>query len=88
MENHVKRIYDRYTEDQISAKIADLVYPKEVPWKGRLEILFLEVDRMKEALGSHDGDWYFTGNYPTSGGLSVLNKAYINFYENKNERAY
>ena len=88
MENHVKRIYDRYTEDQISAKIAHLVYPKEVPWKGRLEILFLEVDRMKEALGSHDGDWYFTGNYPTSGGLSVLNKAYINFYENKNERAY
>ena len=88
MENHVKRIYDRYTEDQISEKIADLVYPKEVPWKGRLEILFLEVDRMKEALGSHDGDWYFTGNYPTSGGLSVLNKAYINFYENKNERAY
>ena len=88
MENHVKRIYDRYTEDQISAKIADLVYPKEVPWKGRLEILFLEVDRMKEALGSHDGDWYFTGNYPTSGGLSVLSKAYINFHENKNERAY
>lgn len=88
MENHVKRIYDRYTVDQISAKIADLVYPKDVPWKGRLEILFLEVEKMKEALGSHDGDWYFTGNYPTSGGLSVLNKAYINFYENKNERAY
>ena len=88
MKNHVKRIYDRYTVDQVSAKIADLVYPKEVPWSGRLEILFLEVEKMKEALGSHDGDWYFTGNYPTSGGLSVLNKAYINFYEKKNERAY
>lgn len=88
MKNHVKQIYDRYTDEKISAKIAELVYPKDVPWDGELEILFLKVEKMKEALVGHDGDWYFTGNYPTHGGLSVLNKAYINFYENKNERAY
>lgn len=88
MYNYVKQIYDRYTDEKIAEKIAELVYPKDVPWDGELEILFLKVEKMKEALVGHDGDWYFTGNYPTHGGLSVLNKAYINFYENKNERAY
>jgi amidophosphoribosyltransferase len=88
MKNHVRQIYDRYTDERISEKIAELVYPKDVPWNGELEILFLKVEKMKEALVGHDGDWYFTGNYPTHGGLSVLNKAYINFYEDKNERAY
>jgi amidophosphoribosyltransferase len=88
IKNHVRQIYDRYTDERISEKIAELVYPKDVPWNGELEILFLKVEKMKEALVGHDGDWYFTGNYPTHGGLSVLNKAYINFYEDKNERAY
>ena len=88
MKNFVKHLYDRYSDEQISAKIAELVYPSDVSWDGTIEILFLEVEKMKEALGSHDGDWYFTGNYPTPGGFSVLNKAFINFYENKNERAY
>lgn len=88
IKNHVRQIYDRYSDERISEKIAELVYPKDVPWNGELEILFLKVEKMKEALVGHDGDWYFTGNYPTHGGLSVLNKAYINFYEDKNERAY
>lgn len=88
MKNFVKQVYDRYSDEKISKKIAELVYPKDVSWDGELEILFLKVEKMKEALVGHDGDWYFTGNYPTHGGLSVLNKAYINFYENKNERAY
>ena len=88
MKNYVKSLYDRYSDEKISSKIAELVYPNEVAWDGVLEILFLQVDKMKDALGAHDGDWYFTGKYPTPGGLSVLNQAYINFYENKNERAY
>lgn len=88
MKNYVKQIYDRYTDAKIAQKIAELVYPKTVSWAGELEILYLEVDKMKAALKGHDGDWYFTGEYPTSGGLSVLNKAYINFYENKDGRAY
>jgi amidophosphoribosyltransferase len=88
MKNYVKQIYDRYTDAKIAQKIAELVYPKTVSWAGELEILYLEVNKMKAALKGHDGDWYFTGEYPTSGGLSVLNKAYINFYENKDGRAY
>ena len=45
MENHVKRLYDRYTDEQISAKIAELVYPKNVHWEGELEIVFLPVEK-------------------------------------------
>ncbi len=88
MVNHVKRIYDRYTDEQISAKIAELVYPKNIPWQGELDIIFLPVAKMREAIPVHNGDWYFTGNYPTPGGYSTLNRAYINYYENKVGRAY
>ncbi|MGJ8651887.1 MAG: amidophosphoribosyltransferase [Opitutaceae bacterium] len=88
MVNHVKRIYDRYTDDQISRKIADIVYPKDSPWKGELDIIFLTVEKMKAAIPVHNGDWYFTGNYPTPGGYSTLNQAFINYYENKDGRAY
>ncbi|MGB0408722.1 MAG: amidophosphoribosyltransferase [Opitutales bacterium] len=88
MVNHVKRLYDRYTDALISQKIAELVYPRNVPWKGELEIVFLTVDRMKGAIPYHNGDWYFTGNYPTPGGTAVLNRAYINYYENKVGRSY
>jgi amidophosphoribosyltransferase len=88
MVNHVKRLYDRYTDEQISRKIAELVYPKNVPWKGELEIVFLTVEKMREAIPFHNGDWYFTGNYPTPGGTAVLNQAYINYFENRVGRSY
>jgi len=86
--NHVRRLYDRYTDAQISKKIGDLVYPKNIPWKGDLDIVFLPVEKMRAALSSNNGDWYFTGNYPTPGGYAMLNKAYINYFENKDGRAY
>lgn len=88
MVNHVKRLYDRYSDEQISKKIAELVYPKHVSWHGVLEIIFLTVEKMRGAIPHHNGDWYFTGNYPTPGGTAVLNRAYINYYENKVGRAY
>ena len=88
MVNHVRRLYDRYTDEQISKKIAELVYPKNVPWTGELEIVFLTVEKMKKAIPYHNGDWYFTGEYPTPGGTAVLNQAYINYYENRVGRAY
>ena len=88
MKNHVKRLYDRYTDEQISAKIAELVYPKNVHWEGELEIVFLPVDKMRAAIPEHNGDWYFTGIYPTPGGVATVNKAFINYFENKTGRAY
>jgi amidophosphoribosyltransferase len=86
--NHVRRLYDRYEDEQISRKIGELVYPKDISWKGDLDIVFLPVDKMRAALPTNNGDWYFTGNYPTPGGFAALNKAYINFFENKDGRAY
>ena len=86
--NLVKRLYDRYTDEQISEKIAELVYPRNVTWMGELEILFLPVEKMHKALPHNNGDWYFTGNYPTPGGYASLNQAYINYFENKQGRAY
>ena len=86
--NQVKRLYDRYTEQQISEKVAELVYPKNVAWQGELEILFLTIDKMRSALPKNNGDWYFTGNYPTPGGYAILNKAYINYFEDRQGRSY
>ncbi len=86
--NHVKRLYDRYTDEQISKKIGDLVYPKNIPWQGDLDVVFLPVEKMRAALPNNNGDWYFTGNYPTPGGYAMLNKAFINYFENKDGRAY
>ena len=88
MVNHVKRLYDRYTDEQISGKVAEIVYPRKTSWSGELEIVFLTVDKMREAIPEHNGDWYFTGEYPTPGGTAVLNRAYINYFENRDGRAY
>ena len=88
IKNYVRLIYDRYTDERISAKIAELVYPKNMAWNGELEIVFLPVNKMQKAIPKHNGDWYFTGNYPTPGGYATLNRAYINYIENKSCRAY
>lgn len=88
MKNHVARIYESYTEDRISQKISELVRPKTPWWDGELRILFLEIEKMHEALPNDRGDWYFTGNFPSPGGYKALNRAYINFYEKKNSRSY
>ena len=88
IKNYVRLIYDRYTDERISAKIAELVYPKNMAWNGELEIVFLPVNKMQKAIPKHNGDWYFTGNYPTPGGYASLNRAYINYFENKSGRAY
>ena len=88
MVNHVRRIYDRYTGQQVAAKIAGLAHPGNLSWKGDLEIVFLPVEKMKEAIPHHQGDWYFTGEYPTPGGYATLNRAYINYFEDRDGRAY
>lgn len=88
MVNHVKRLYERYTHEQVAAKIAELVYPKNISWAGDLEIIYLPVEKMREAIPVHNGDWYFTGDYPTPGGIATVNQAYINYYENKTGRSY
>ncbi len=88
MQNHVKRLYDRFTTQQLSEKISELVSPKSDTWQGEVKIIFQTVENLHKALPGHSGDWYFTGKYPTPGGYRVLNRAFINFYENSDLRSY
>ncbi len=86
IKNYVKEIYEPFTDEQISAKIAELLKPKTV--KAEVEIVYQTVDNLHKACPENLGDWYFTGNYPTPGGNKVVNRAFINWKEGKNERAY
>lgn len=88
MVNHVKRIYEPFTYAQISKKISELVRPSDIEWDGEIEIIFQSVEDLHKACPRHTGDWYFTGEYPTPGGYAVLNKAFINYYENRSGRSY
>jgi amidophosphoribosyltransferase len=84
--NHVKRIYKPFSPEEISAKMSMMLKPKDT--KAEVEIIFQTIEDLHAAIPNHLGDWYFTGDYPTPGGNKVVNKAFINFYEGKNERAY
>ncbi|MGF1453136.1 MAG: amidophosphoribosyltransferase [Opitutales bacterium] len=86
--NHVRRIYDPFTEEQVSARIAELVYPRDNGWHGEVLVIYQRVEDLQAALPKHTGTWYFTGDYPTPGGYKVLNQAYINYYEKRAGRAY
>ncbi len=84
--NHVKKIYEPFTADQISEKISSLVSPVNLNCK--VQIIYQSIEDLHAACPNHTGDWYFTGNYPTPGGNKVVNKSFINFIEGRNERAY
>lgn len=86
MVNHVKRIYEPFTADEISAKISELLTPSNI--KSGVNIIYQTIEGLHSACPGHKGDWYFTGDYPTAGGNKVVNKAFINYVEGKNERAY
>ena len=88
MKNHVRRIYDAFSEKEIAVKAAELVYPNKSSWKGELVIVFQKIESLHKACPQNLGDWYFTGNYPTAGGYGVLNQAYINYWEKREGRAY
>ncbi|GAL62192.1 amidophosphoribosyltransferase [Algibacter lectus] len=86
VQNFVKEVYDPFTDEQISDKISELLSDETI--KTEVKVIFQGVDCLHKACPEHLGDWYFTGNYPTNGGNRVVNRAFINFYEGNNERAY
>jgi len=85
-ENYVKKLYEQFTNEEISAKIAEIVRPASM--KAELEVVFQTVENLHKACPDHLGDWYFTGNFPTPGGMKVANRAFVNFMEGKLVRAY
>lgn len=84
--NYVKRLFEQFSDEEISSKIADIVRPAEMT--ADLEIVFQMVQNLHKAIPDHSGDWYFTGNYPTRGGALVANQAYLNYMDGKLVRAY
>ena len=86
IENKVKAIYAPFTDEEISGKIAQMVRNASV--QADVRVVFQTVDNLRAACVGNDGDWYFTGNYPTPGGNKVVNTAYINWVEGTNERSY
>jgi amidophosphoribosyltransferase len=86
--NHVRRIYEPFSAEEISARITQLVSPKPNGWQGEIEIIFQSIENLHRALPNHTGDWYFTGKYPTPGGYRVVNQAYVNYFEKAEGRSY
>jgi amidophosphoribosyltransferase len=85
-ENHVKKLYALFTVEQISTKISEIVRPKQI--FADVQVIFQTVENLHIACPKNTGDWYFTGDYPTPGGMRVANKAFMNYVEGHNERAY
>ena len=85
-QNFVKDLYKPFTTNQISNKIAELLSAGGL--KSELEIIYQSIDSLHKSCPSHQGDWYFSGNYPTPGGNKVVNRAFMNYFEGKSERAY
>ena len=75
MKNEVKKLYDQFTLEQISRKIAELVLPNDLAWQGSLDVVYQDIEGLNASMPDYSGDWYFTGNYPTAGGNAF-------FYQN------
>jgi len=84
--NYVTEIYAPFSDSEISNKIAQLLHPEDI--NAEVKIIFQTVENLHIACPKNLGDWYFTGDYPTPGGNRVVNKAFMNFYEGKDTRAY
>lgn len=85
--NYVKELYARFSEEEITTKITELLTPKDINCE--VKIVYQPLENLRKAIPMHTGDWYFSGNYPTPGGTKVVNTAFINYYEGKTgKRAY
>ena len=86
MKNYVKEIYAPFSAEEISSKISQILKPNDT--KAEVEIIYQSIGDLHVSCPNHNGDWYFTGNYPTPGGNKVVTKAFINYVEGNKKRAY
>jgi len=84
--NEVKSLYDSFPYEAISKRIAKIITPKGI--KPKVEVIYQPIEALKIACPGHTGDWYFSGNYPTPGGNRIANRAFINYMEKSDVRAY
>ena len=86
VENYVKAIYEPFTDQEVSDQIARIITPVET--KAQVKVIYQTLDNLHKACPDHLGDWYFSGNFPTPGGNKVVNRAFVNWIEGKNQRGY
>jgi amidophosphoribosyltransferase len=86
VENYVKAIYEPFTDQQISDRIGQIITPKEI--NAEVQVIYQTLENLHKACPDHTGDWYFSGNFPTPGGNKVVNRAFVNWMEGKNQRGY
>jgi amidophosphoribosyltransferase len=84
--NHLKELYDLFTDEQISKKVAEIIRPEDL--NAEVKVIYQSIENLHIACPEHKGDWYFSGNYPTPGGNKVVNQSFINFMEGNSARAY
>jgi amidophosphoribosyltransferase len=84
--NAVQRIYEPFTDEQISRKMAEQLNPNDI--NAEIEIIFQTVEGLGNACPNNNGNWYFTGNYPTPGGNKAVNKSFQNYIEGSSQRSY
>ena len=82
--NCVKAIYAPFTDQEVSRKIAQMLTGPDI--SAKVEIIYQTLDGLHKAVPDHPGDWYFSGNYPTAGGVRLVNQAFVNFYEGNPEK--
>lgn len=83
--NYVKEVYAPFSQEEISDKISEMLNPNlDIP----VHVVYQTVEGLHTAIPGHTGDWYFTGDYPTPGGNRVVNRAFVNYYEGRDTRAY
>ncbi len=85
-ENVIKALYDEYSQEEISDRIAEIVKPEGI--KPELKVIYQTIENLHEACPNNNGDWYFSGNYPTPGGYRVVNRSFVNYFEKLDVRAY
>ena len=86
--NRVQEIYQAFTDEEVSAEISRMVYPENIDWHGEVQVIFQTIGNLRASIKGDCGDWYFTGDYPTAGGYSMVNLAYIRWYEGIGGRSY
>lgn len=86
IKNEVAALYEEFTYDQVSKKIAEIITPPGI--KPEIQIIYQTIEGLQKACPHNNGDWYFSGKYPTPGGNRVVNRAFINYMEKLDVRAY
>jgi len=86
--NQVKQLYKTFTPEEISAEASIMVTPDDIDWDGEVELIFQTIENLHASIKGPCGDWYFTGDFPTPGGMTTVNAAYINWFDGKDGRSY